>query len=299
VLLDLISKFKALEEDDAVAELWLALAMLLVDFVISVLLEAIARHVLFYPSEQTDREEALQREMDEKIRPSSDAVFPLERGYSDSKQQQPRPQFEMSSLPLLAAQVYFWSPITALAGGTYGCFQSLVGLFVLSGLYEAMRPTGSYSWSAFFLAMASYIEPHSLVFLVPACVWAGESAKSKLTMIGLFLVWTGSFQYLSFSLVGPHKYTQVLDATYGWSWDHLRPNLSVIWYFQMQLFDRFRTYFEFLITGLPYILVTPLTIRLHRYPEALVSLSSLQYYGTHVTFQVFAFRACSPFHSFV
>ena len=271
LLLNLCTKFSLLND----GEFWFAIAMLAVDFAVAVLLEAIARHVLFAPSRQVDEEESIQKQLDEKIRPCSERIFPIERDGSKEKAESKSCQIEMSSLPLIAAQAYFWSPITALAGGSYYCFQNLIVVCTLWGIYEAMKPTGSYSWSAFFLAMAAYIEPHCLVFLVPACLWAtGENSsfKSSLVIIGLFFMWTISFQYLSYVLVGPYKYIEVLDATYGWShWQHLQPNLSVVWYFQMQMFDRFRIYYEFLITGLPYCLVAPLTIRLYRYPEVLVS----------------------------
>jgi hypothetical protein len=42
-------------------------------------------------------------------------------------------------------------------------------------------------------------------------------------------------------------------------------------YLHIQLFSRFRDYFGTILLGLPYVLVVPLTIRLHKYPMVLVS----------------------------
>jgi hypothetical protein len=73
-------------------------------------------------------------------------------------------------------------------------------------------------------------------------------------------------------LVGDSKYATVLYSSYGhvMTWKHLHPNFSVLWYLNMEIFERFRTYFAVLIGGLPYLLLLPVTIRLHRYPMVLV-----------------------------
>jgi phosphatidylinositol glycan class U len=40
----------------------------------------------------------------------------------------------------------------------------------------------------------------------------------------------------------------------------------------MEMYGRFSRYFEFLLGGLPYFLIAPLTIRLYRYPSVLVAI---------------------------
>lgn len=72
--------------------------------------------------------------------------------------------------------------------------------------------------------------------------------------------------------MGPSQYGNVLFSSYGHvlTWKHLHPNLSVLWYLNMELFERFRIYFAILIAGLPYLMLIPVTMRLYRYPMVLV-----------------------------
>jgi len=49
------------------------------------------------------------------------------------------------------------------------------------------------------------------------------------------------------------------------------PSLTTIWHLGMELFLRFQVYFEFLLAGVPYLTVVPITIRLYMYPAVLVS----------------------------
>ena len=75
-------------------------------------------------------------------------------------------------------------------------------------------------------------------------------------------------------LVGKSQYGAVLYSSFGhvFTWKHLHPNFSVLWYLNMELFERYRIFFAILFAGLPYLLVAPVTIRLHRYPMVLVTI---------------------------
>jgi hypothetical protein len=101
-------------------------------------------------------------------------------------------------------------------------------------------------------------------------------SKSILTegviFLVLFVIWTVSLQGLSCSLVGGKKryYWNVLKATYGESCLETGPNLSLQWYFRMQLFARFRDYFGTIFPAIPFVLVGPISIRFWRYPEVQV-----------------------------
>lgn len=84
------------------------------------------------------------------------------------------PLFALSDLPLFAARFYYYSPFTALAtgiGSTHQCFQNLWLFFLLSSLEEGCRQSSSISLSAFWLALASYVEVHYIVFLIPLALW--------------------------------------------------------------------------------------------------------------------------------
>jgi hypothetical protein len=254
-------------------ELLLSLLLLVADFFLAYMLEAIGRHVLLSPNPIFDKEETEQDEIPEAIRPQYAHIFPITRKPSGATA---KSLLFMESVPLLAAQIYYWSPFVALSGGIYQCFQNLPALFMVGSLYESLRQTGSYSLSAFFLAIATYMEPHNAVFLVPITLWISQqhqpsTKNNQLVLLISFGIWSTLLQGLSYSLVGPTKYWDVISTVYGCGWRNMSPNLSVQWYFNMQLFSRFREYFGAILTGLPYILVGPLAIRLHRYPMVLVS----------------------------
>jgi hypothetical protein len=252
-------------------ELWLALILLLVDFGIAYLLEALGRQVLYGGnSAQLTKEEEIQRQLPKVIQPAFAHIFPIQR-QSASDDDEP-PLFRMASMPLLAAQLYYGCPITMLASGLYYCFQTIPCLLVLLGLHESSRPRASYSLACFWVALACYMELHNAVFLMPVLLWLAPTANTKqqVLVVMFFLTWSAGLQGLSFALVGPSNYWNVWEATYGVAWKTTSPNLSVDWYLQMQLFTRFRVYFGILLSGLPYLLVIPLTTRLHPYPMVLV-----------------------------
>jgi hypothetical protein len=251
-------------------ELYLSLILLFVDFLMAWMLEAIGRRILLSSNNPqtgtTDQEEEEQRQLPEAVRPPYDHIFPISPRSSTTCTADS--MFSMESLPLLAAQLYYWSPITAVSGSLYHCFQNLAGLCLVASLYEGID--GSYLLAAFYLACATYMEFYHVVFLVPLWLWQSPHHNQKQLLVIAFFVWFGCLQGLSYGLVGPSKFVNVLQATYGCGWTTMSPNLSVQWYFAMQLFSRFRDYFGALLTGLPYLLVAPLTIRLYKYPMVLV-----------------------------
>jgi GPI transamidase subunit PIG-U len=103
-------------------------------------------------------------------------------------------------------------------------------------------------------------------------------------LLFFYVFWSLCLQGLSFLLVGGSQYTAALQSSFGdvLLWKHVHPNLSVLWYLNMEIFERYRVYFAVLIGGLPYLLLVPITIRLHRYPMVLVSRHEflmLQWWG--------------------
>ncbi len=63
--------------------------------------------------------------------------------------------------------------------------------------------------------------------------------------------------------------SEIFDV--GGNYALLSPNIGLQWYLFMNLFERWKTFFEIIIKGLPFLLFIPLSIRLYRYPIALVS----------------------------
>jgi hypothetical protein len=208
-------------------ELVLSSILLLVDIVIAFMIDSLGQLLLLSkPTQCTEEEERSQSQLPEAIKPENDHIFPISK-YSNAI-------YPIDSLPVIAAQIYFFSPITALSGSLYSCFQNLNPFFLMAALYEYCRPNGSYNLSSFFLAVASYIEPHHCVFLVPMILWLSPEQypskySSKFMLLCSFLIWSASLQRLSYRLVGPSNYWGVLEATYGITWNTIGPNMSIQW----------------------------------------------------------------------
>ena len=296
---------------------WLSILLLLIDFLISYLLEQIGIRLLgpsSSPSSSDDNislrprsieEDDLQRKLPESVRPQYAHIFPIYRygNNSDiiegsSKQESnntpdPEPSIAMRSLPLLSAQLYYWSPFTALPTGLFYCWQNIASLFLVASVYESScygSSSGSLSMASFYLAVAAYLEPHHIVYVVPiiflpsihdfnktpsssstASKNSSKMVKPAMFVIFFFAVWSVFLHGISYSLVGPKNYWKVLGTIYGNTWLTTSPNLSLQWYFRMQIFSRFRDYFGNIFALIPFVLVGPLCLRFLRYPGVQVS----------------------------
>ena len=296
--------------------LWLSIILILVDFLISYLLEQIGVQLLLvkYRSPPDDsigsqlprpiEEDDLQRRLPDTIRPQNDHIFPINRSDLDSistlkgssKQEsnmrRPEPLIKMRNIPLLSAQIYYWSPFTFLPTGLFYCWQNIPSLFLVASVYESSchSSSGSLSMASFYLAVAAYMEPHHIVFLAPVIMMSyvndfnqtsihstsasknnTRTIKSAIFVIVLFAVWSFCLQGITYSLVGSKNYWKVLGTVYGNTWLTSGPNLSMQWYFRMQIFSRFRAYFGTIFALFPFVLVGPIFIRFIKYPGVLVS----------------------------
>lgn len=246
----------------------IAILLVLVDFWIALHMEQLAASVLQLEGEDP-REEELMKKMDSKILPETANVFPL---FPDSES-----LFSWQELPFFVAQLYYSNPITVISGSAAAmscCFQNLRLLCLVTAASESFRDGGSVVKTAFALALATYVDWHGLVFLIPVVMMNG-GAKSKNVGV-LWNVFTVVLQALSILLVGSDNYFTIFTATHLHSFrlKGLAPSLTTVWYFSMEVFLRFRLYFEFLLGGLPYLIIIPLTVRLYRYPAVLVRASA-------------------------
>jgi hypothetical protein len=213
-------------------------------------------------TESGDGEEGLQAKMPAAIQPPRAHIFQITSASKDAETKTLLPTADVS---VLAAQLYYASPITFLASGMFDSFQNVWCLFLLWSIHEVMFTSKrALSLAALSLALAAYGQPWYITFCVPITILQPSRKKAGVFLM-LFLLCVLWLQGLSFLLVGTKAY---------WTWKptiQRSPNLGPLWYFQMQLFDRFHDFFQIMLTGLPYLAVAPLTIRLHRYPIALVS----------------------------
>jgi GPI transamidase subunit PIG-U len=281
---------------------WIALSIvgLLVDVWIGTRLERLTVHTL--AREANDPSELdLMQHMNPKIAPPLTHIFPMSpRRESSTTNSATSPSsspvtsgtascwLQWNDLPFYVAHLYYSNPITVLAGSaaaTSYCFQNVGLACLVTALAECSAPRlllrgggsaarygapSSATMAAFGLAVATYLDVHCVVFLIPMAIWIGAGRAKTLGV--LWDLYTCSLQALSLLLVGGDKFCSIFTTTHlhQFALRGQPPSLSTLWYFGMQMFARFRSYFEFLLGGFPYLLVVPVTIRLHRYPSVLV-----------------------------
>ena len=269
-------------------ELWLSLFLPLVDILISYFLEQIGIGLLalaFSSQSSTDNEassntkdqkstEESQQELLERVKPEFAHIFPI-----DSEKQTSQPLISLKSLPLLSAQLYYFSPFTVLPSSLLYCWQNIAPLFLVASIYESICSSssgGSLSISSFYLAIATYLEPQHVAFLAPITLISSfrsseKTTKSTVFLVATFFAWSLLLHGASCGLVGVDNYWRILGTVYGNTWLTTGPNLSLQWYFRMQIFSRFRDYFGAIFAAIPFIVIGPLCLRFYRYPWVLVS----------------------------
>ncbi|KAF0685048.1 Aste57867_23077 [Aphanomyces stellatus] len=187
------------------------------------------------------------------------------------------PLLTPENLPAMAAAMYLFNPyslISSLAMST----SIFTYAAVVWSLSFAMQ--GYLVHAIFFLSIATYLNVYPVVLLLPVLLMvhqarhATSSPWSQATYLplprtafslALFVASLGGWLALSHVFIGSWVF---LDATYLWvlRYPDLTPNIGVFWYFFMELFDRFRNYFLFLLHLNPFLYVLPLYIRLRTRP---------------------------------
>lgn len=236
------------------------LCLIVVDILIAWSLERLGRFLV--QQRKTEWEDERQDQVPEAIQPKLTHIFQVKK--------ENNAMISSASIPFIMAQLYYLSPVTLLTSNVFVCFQNIPVLFVLAALFNAFQ--GSLIWGALGVALASYINIHHAIFLFPSVLLIRERRKSISVFVFCFVVSAAALQALSLYLVGTDSYLFVVSLTHGWTFQiqGIEPSLSTMWYLGMEMFDRFAVYFTILIGGAPYLLMLPLLIRLHRYPEALV-----------------------------
>jgi hypothetical protein len=272
------------------SELTIGVFLLLIDLGIGYMLEQIGYRLLVsLDNKHNDKEERLQRILPKVIRPPYAHIFPIHRPQESKlhpeQDPEPSPIIPMTRLPLLAAQLYYWSPFTIFPSGLHQCWQNVTTFVLVASIYESSRSGGSIGISSFYLAFAAYMEPYHTIYIIPCtmlrCQKYDNGSLFKVTIsmfVAMFVLWSIGLHGLSYTLVTRVDSTSnfqfyrnaVLGSMYGNAWFATSPNMSMQWYFHMQLFKRFRAYFGAIFTGIPFVLVGPLAIRFGNYPEVLV-----------------------------
>ncbi|KDO29350.1 hypothetical protein SPRG_05886 [Saprolegnia parasitica CBS 223.65] len=194
------------------------------------------------------------------------------------------PLLQPRYLPLTVAAAYLfnpWSLATSLVRSTsLVTYAAIVWSIALAMQHRV-------SLAICLLAIATYMAVYPVV-LLPSLLLMAYPSKHWLSAVrttsisdlcscafvqswglaaGVFAAYVSLFVYLSKVAMGGWGF---LDATYLWvvRYPDLTPNIGIFWYFFMELFDRFRNYFLFLLHMHPLLYVLPIYLRLHARPLA-------------------------------
>jgi hypothetical protein len=183
---------------------------------------------------------------------------------SNGKDDSPPPEALLSveSLPAICAYMYYCSPATMLASGAYCSIGNVSTVFLLWAVQGALMLEES---AVRLLAMALSLQ---FACLLDELWYAGFA-------VPVFFLQTrrATFLFVFALSLATASYVVVPESQFGSPPTSMSPNLSPQWYFWMQCFDRFRPYFAIVFQSLPWILMPPLSIRLHRYPIVLVCMA--------------------------
>ena len=274
----------------------LTVFIVIVDYCIALVFERLAFRLLNGKTPEDEWEETLEPHIPEKIRPSLNHVFattkvpPKMLENAKGEEAVRLPLILLEDLPLGLALLYFANPFTILSGSVLRCFRNLpllaLVLAVDSAIAASMVSTTKASkrqqqctvLAALWLAVAAYLDVHNSLMIIPlALQLKGRRTYYSQQLVRMFVIYFLGLHVLSFLLVGPDLYGSVMRSTHLYSFQLARthPSLSTLWYFGMELFDRFHTYFTVFLGGAPYLLVLPLMVRLHKYPPVLVRVVSV------------------------
>ncbi|KAG9402345.1 hypothetical protein AC1031_006964 [Aphanomyces cochlioides] len=185
------------------------------------------------------------------------------------------PLLTPENLPAMTAAMYLLNPyslVSSLAMST----SALNYASVIWSLAFAMK--GRLTCAVFLLSFATYLNVYPVVLFLPVLLMVDQAGRTTSTStttylplqrvlyaFALLVGCIGGWWLLSHEFIGDWSF---LDATYLWvlRYPDLTPNIGVFWYFFMELFDRFRHYFLFLLHIQPFLYVLPMYFRLRSRP---------------------------------
>jgi len=216
------------------------------------------------------------------------------------QQQQPNPPIiSIQSLPLWSCMFYCCNPIILIATSysslttihsiqdesTNISLQSILYLLILYAIYTSIQQQHQQQDSkkqiALCMAIITSIQPSFILYGIPVIILMyhpshmNHSSYSKGFVLVYFIVF-----YIGISMILSFLCTSNIIDFYKsihWTSRTIRsmittPNIGLLWYFNIQIFPPFRSFYQTLYSGAPWICIIPLFLRLHLYPLELVRL---------------------------
>ncbi|KAI8900302.1 GPI transamidase subunit PIG-U [Globomyces pollinis-pini] len=163
--------------------------------------------------------------------------------------------------------IYLLNPfsIAACIAQSTQVFSTLGSALALYFAYKGHRRA-----SMFTLSIATYLSLYPIVFIAPCILFLEHANKigMKRTIYKSFaglLFYTSGFLYLSYLLIGDWSF---IEATYSVIIfvNDLRPNVGLFWYFNMEVFEQFRTFFITVFHLNTFIFIIPISLRFKNDP---------------------------------
>ncbi|ORX90914.1 PIG-U-domain-containing protein [Basidiobolus meristosporus CBS 931.73] len=167
----------------------------------------------------------------------------------------------------LISALYLFNPysvLTSLARSTI----VFTNLCVILAFSTSLR--GNKFWSMFWVAMAAYLSFYPIMLVFPVVMilaqGSGRSLKAvALSSAPLLVVCLGALLGVSYLLVGSWQF---IPATYGVILfvSDLTPNIGLFWYFFIELFEQFRSFFLLVFQFHVFVFALPVCIRFREHP---------------------------------
>ncbi|KAG1454790.1 hypothetical protein G6F56_007235 [Rhizopus delemar] len=176
------------------------------------------------------------------------------------KQQKPTPKLKGEEFisPNTVAALYLFNPFTILSCASQSTllFTNLsVVMATLSGSKGNTHP------SMFWVALAAYLSFYPAMLLPALLLFT----KQKVVAVGSFVSWMIILFGISRLFVGSWDF---IESTYGTIifLTDLTPNVGVFWYFFIELFDQFRSFFMLVFQFHAFIFTLPVCIKFSHQP---------------------------------
>ncbi|KAF9329154.1 hypothetical protein BG006_007777 [Podila minutissima] len=170
---------------------------------------------------------------------------------------------------LTVATLYLFNPYTIVSciGRSTILFSNMA---VVAGIWMGMK--GDRGLAMFSIAVAGYLSLYPVMLAIPVMIMLTDSIQDaeakKRTILrcsAFFLASLSSIFLLSFVLTNSWDFVRSVYGTILAVSD-LTPNLGLFWYFFIEMFDQFRSFFLIVFQIHVFIFAVPISIKLRKYP---------------------------------
>ncbi|KAL1925673.1 uncharacterized protein VTP21DRAFT_556 [Calcarisporiella thermophila] len=174
--------------------------------------------------------------------------------------------------PFSVAALYLFNPLTIAS-----CVSKSTVIFSNAAIVGAVvyATKAEISLSMFWLAAASYHSFYPIMLVVPLVMLISsqrsEWRRTAVESAGFLAIWLSALLGLSYLLVGSWDF---IHSTYGLilSVSDLTPNVGLFWYFFIEMFDQFRTFFLVVFQLHAFTFTVPFSIKFSEHPLFVVFL---------------------------